>query len=75
MSSEKTKQNEDNEAYILNVSEKLPVSKFRYWKKYNTAPWLLLPSYFWSTTDWFGEIKYSACSTHAFYVLFAVFKI
>ena len=37
---------------ILSVSEKLPVSKFRYY----TVLWLLLhvASCFWSKTDWFG---------------------
>ena len=46
-----------------------------FWKIYNTALWLLLRSCFWSTTNWFGEIKqfhepwnYGACDTRAFYV-------
>ena len=41
---------------------------------YNTASWLLLCSCFWSTTDWFGEIKqfhesksYGALDAHAFF--------
>ena len=44
-----------------------------FWKIYNKALWLLLRSCFWSTTDWFGEIKqlhepwnYGACAFYAF---------
>ena len=40
---------------------------------YDTALWLLLRPRFWSTTDWFGEIKqfpepwnYGARDAHAF---------
>ena len=57
--------------YILSVSEKLPVFKFRYF----TASWLLLHSCFWLTTDWLGGIKqfhepwnYDARYAPAFYV-------
>ena len=60
-----------------------PVSKFQYFGKYvhcKTALWLLLPSYFWSKADWFGEIKqfheplnYGVCDADAF-MFFAVFK-
>ena len=51
-----------------------------FWKIYNTALWLLLRSCFWSTANWFGEIKqfhepwnYDARDVRAFYV-FSSFK-
>ena len=66
---------------ILSVNEKLPTSKFRYFKKiYDTAIWILLRSCFRSTTSRFGEIKqlhkpwnYGASDARAFY-FFCSFK-
>ena len=55
-----------------------------FWKIFNTALWLLFRSSFWSTTNWFGEIKqfhepwnYGARDARAFYIFhsFKEFKI
>ena len=59
---------------ILSVKEKLPVSKFRLFRKYIIQLFGYC-SCFWSTTSFFGEIKqlhepwnYGARDARAFYV-------
>ena len=66
---------------FISVSEKSPVSKFRYFGKYIIQLYgYFLGSCFWTKTDWFGVIKqfhepwnYVACDAHALCV-FRSFK-
>ena len=69
----------DTLIYILIVNEKLPASKFQYFGKFIIR---LRLSCFWSTTNWFGDIKqfhepwnYGARVTRAFYVFSQFYRI